>query len=346
VGKKILYVGDLWYGSTALWRLNALRHLGFKVVQIDSSKNFFWLLLKIYNVFHKIKIGLDLNSLNSRLLKAFHSEQYDIVWIDKGLTVRPSTLRKIKQAHTGIATLISFSPDDMFNTKNQTLNYKRSIKLYDHIVTTKTHNIDEFLSVGAKNVWLVQKSFDPAIHRMIELTDDERVRFNTEVGFIGNYEKERFDSMSFIANQGIKVTIRGDAWKRIKQSNANIRIIPKAYQGLEYSKIICATKINLGFLFKGNRDKQTARSIEIPACGGFLLAERTDEHMGLFIEGKEAEFFDSNYELLDKIQFFLKNESLRNRIARAGFRRCVDGRYDNQNVLKKVLSEMGITPDY
>ena len=118
------------------------------------------------------------------------------------------------------------------------------------------------------------------------------------------------------------------------------KIVPNFYNGLEYSKVICATKINLGFLFKGNRDKQTTRSVEIPACGGFLLAERTSEHQALFKEGLEAEFFSSDEELKEKVLFYLSNESKRLSIAEAGHQRCLRDQYDNYHVFKKIIDQL------
>ncbi|RPI71813.1 MAG: glycosyltransferase family 1 protein, partial [Geobacteraceae bacterium] len=107
--------------------------------------------------------------------------------------------------------------------------------------------------------------------------------------------------------------------------------------GEDYSKAICATKINLNFLRKVNRDEVTSRSVEIPACGGFMLAERTCRHGEFFEEGKEAEFFSSNDELLAKITYYLAHDEERGRIARAGRERCVKSGYSMRVQLRQMI---------
>ena len=78
--------------------------------------------------------------------------------------------------------------------------------------------------------------------------------------------------------------------------------------------------------------------MEIPACGAFMLAERTREHLRLFEEGKEAAYFGSNEELLEKVHYYLNHEDERSTIASAGRQRCLDGGYSHHERLKYMLS--------
>ena len=57
----------------------------------------------------------------------------------------------------------------------------------------------------------------------------------------------------------------------------------------------------ISFLRKANLDMQTSRSIEIPAYGGILLTEDTNEHRSMFLSDIEAVFFKNPEELLNKI---------------------------------------------
>ena len=107
--------------------------------------------------------------------------------------------------------------------------------------------------------------------------------------------------------------------------------------GDKYSIALKCSKLALGLLSKLIPETTTTRTFEIPAVGGFLLAERTEDHMKLFEEGKEAEFFSGDEELRDKISFYLREDAERNRIARAGNTRCIKSGYHIRDELKKVL---------
>ena len=78
--------------------------------------------------------------------------------------------------------------------------------------------------------------------------------------------------------------------------------------------------------------------MEIPASGGFMLAERTDEHRALFEEGHEAVYFSTNEELLEKCRYYLAHDAERDAIARAGRQRCIDSDYSNEGMIRKCLN--------
>ena len=175
-----------------------------------------------------------------------------------------------------------------------------------------SHNLkpSELKKLGANKVIMVDKAFDTEQHFPMKITKEEVKVFGADVGFIGSYAPERKDILEFLALNGINVRVWGNGWEDQHADLPNLKLEKRPLvnkpQSLDYTKAIIATKINIGFLRKVNRDLQTDRSVEIPACGGFLLAERSVEHERLFNEGKEAVYFDTKKELLKKIKYLLK----------------------------------------
>ena len=337
---RILYIGPLGRGQTCRHRMETLQRLGHQVSGVDttppSRNKERWLPVR---VLRRVGYLPDLASANAQALDLLEQHPYEVLWVDKGLTIAPETLRRVKN-HWPSCRLVSYSGDDMLNPRNQSRRYLGCLPLYDLHVTTKSFNVPELKELGARDVLCVVNSYDSYVHRPMPLARAERENWACDVGFIGDFERERYRSMLALAGNGIKVTVRGPRWQRCVGEHANLVVKPGWVFDYDYAKAIRATKINLGFLRKVNRDLRTRRSVEIPACGGFMLAERTNEHLALFEEGKEAEFFASSDELVDKVRYYLTHEEARCRIAAAGRERCLRSGYSNEAVLCSVLARL------
>jgi spore maturation protein CgeB len=239
-------------------------------------------------------------------------------------------------------SIVGYSPDDMYGTHNQSAYFLRGLPLYDTFITTKSFNVDELRRLGARNVLFIGNGFDPDTHKPMHVTPEDRCTFGGAVGFIGAWEKERGSQMLSLAKAGVGVRVWG--WQPPKGlfqvKHANLVVEGRPLWGSDYVKAICGFDINLGFLRKQNRDLETTRSIEIPACGAFMLAERTKEHLILFEEGKEAEFFGSTEELISKCKFYLVHEEIRKKIAAAGRIRCLKSGYSNRDRIDAILRQI------
>jgi spore maturation protein CgeB len=109
---------------------------------------------------------------------------------------------------------------------------------------------------------------------------------------------------------------------------------------------LACSKIALSLNRKANRDTHVMRTFEIPACGAFFLAERTDEQLGMFVEDQEAVFFNGTDELLEKTTFYLRHPEARQKIAHAGYRRVTSGRNTYRDRALQLLNEAGVKSPY
>jgi spore maturation protein CgeB len=108
----------------------------------------------------------------------------------------------------------------------------------------------------------------------------------------------------------------------------------------DYARALTGSRIGLGFLRQVCPDQHTTRSFEIPACGSMLLADRTGEHREFFEEGKDAEFFGSATEMMDKLKFYASNTEATRRMAAAGHDRCVRSQYAYVYRVKNALQNI------
>jgi spore maturation protein CgeB len=95
---------------------------------------------------------------------------------------------------------------------------------------------------------------------------------------------------------------------------------------------------------RANRDDHVMRTFEIPACGAFMLTERTDTHLELFEEDREAAYFSSADELVSKVLYYLRHDSERMRISEAGYKKLSNGRHTYGDRLAQIIETAQALP--
>ena len=328
--------------ATTKQRLMALADLSVKVdivytYRLDEKINLFRKLSRSV----KFRLGYfpERNKENEKILDHLYRNNYDILFIEKGLSIKPKTINKAKKLRPRIR-IISYSLDDVMNKRNSSVYYQRSIPLYDFHFTNKKYNVPELENAGGKNVHYFINGYSVQVHHPETVTPTEMEYYGSDVAFIGTYEKERADLIRWLAENGIRIKI----WGWIKNAGASEMVHPgitvheACIYDDAYRKVISSSKINLCFLRKENRDTETTRSVEIPACGGFMIAERTSDHLRLFKEDEEAVYFDSKEELLEKINYYLNHEEERKVISINVRQRCITSKYSYTNQLKIIIS--------
>lgn len=336
---KIAYIGQLWLGGTCLERKRTITQLGHEVVEFDTTH---WTNLGnrlVRSIAHRLNHGTPVIGLN-RALEAFAKSlgHADAIWIDKGKWIYPSTLSAIKRATDGY--LVHYSPDAHFYD-NQSRHFDESIPDYDLIVTTKHYETDLYRARGAQRIVTTIQGYDPRFAAYSGRPEDCK-NWGSDVCFVGHQQPHYAQRLKVVANSVDCLKIWGPNWPQYASKNAwaTKAVQSKGVWGEDYLRALAHAKIGLGLLGKHVPETSTTRTFEIPAIGTFLLAERTDEHLSLFSEGEEAEFFSSDIELREKIDFYLSRDNLRERIAAAGRMRCIRSGYSGRERLQHVLKEI------
>jgi hypothetical protein len=332
---KILYVGPAYQGSNGTCWRDAFQELGHDVLTVDDEK----LTPGPQTTAEKVRFRMfgrrppasQIAAVNDTVTQAARTFQPDLTFYVKAYYVLPETLEETRRFGLNFA----YMNDDMFVPGVATFTFRENIRHMDCILTTKSFSVREYHNAGAPLAVYVANAYDPRIHYPAQPSAAERDLYNGDVAFIGNFHPWKADFLAELARHRdeFHMNIWGLAWSKTRRPDYWTRwgrwkrlqtcLREKPLWCAEMGKAIQANKITLGLLLRDVRDLHTSRSFEIPACGGFMIADRTEEHRMYFEEDREAVYFSSHEELVDKIRFYLAHEERRREIAEAGFQRCM-----------------------
>ena len=263
----------------------------------------------------------------------------EIVIVLKGMQLGRADVRRVKDS---AAWVVNLNHDDFFsvNRNNWTWLQHEALPAYDHVFTTRTVNVDEIRPLN-RSVSFLEFAYYPKIHHPEPIASDEAARWNVDVVFVGTWERPRALTLErLVLRVPSRYAIYGTQWHKLSRSSPLRRFVRGGeIVGDAFNKALGGAKIALGFLRKQNRDDYTQRTFEIPACGGFLLGERTARHLSYYREGEEAVFFDPDDpdELVRAVQGLLRNDTRREGIRQAGMRRLARGNHTYADRMTTLL---------
>lgn len=336
---RVLYIGSTWRGSNAQSIRRAFESLGHEVVAIETEEALAFygrsLVLRAANRLLKRPLRRHTRPICEAAVEAARATRPHMVFACKALYFDGNVLEDIRKASG--AVLVHWHPDDHRNKANSSADFRRAIPVYDVHVTPKTFNVAELLEDGARRVEFVPYAYDPEVHRPVP----PRPGPPRQAVFVGTFETERAAYLEQAAREGVDLEVWGGHWQRLpRRSPLRACCRFREVRADEMAATFASAQLCLGFLRKVNRDLHTARTFEIPASGGVLLSERTDEQRSFFEESKEALYFDTPDEMVASIRRYSARPDDLARIRAAALDRCRRDRYSYAERLQDLLSRI------
>lgn len=189
-----------------------------------------------------------------------------------------------------------------------------TLEKYTCIYTFSQSLVPVFEQLGAGTVSWLPFGFDPLMHRIVDNVDKNWMTNIAYLGAWGPIQEKWLEQLSPLG-----LAIYGPGWNHAKKNTGSFAAWREGRGvGGEMSNAICGAEIVFNLIRSEHGCAHSMKTFEIPACGGFMLTNWTEEQSIFFEDGKHCVYFHTKEEMIDKVKFYLKNSGLRRKIAEAG----------------------------
>ena len=311
---KILFSGyhNPHYETVTEYMERALRALGHEVIVYDDRRH-------VIPGRIRSRVGwlhrLDLACINRRLAEAARRGAVDAVVVTGGDRILPETVDRIRAM--GIVTAL-WTTDP---PKGHVPHLKVAPR-YDHIFCQGSEFVELLRETGTDRARWLPVGCEPASHHPIELTEEERRLWGSDVVFVGSHYPER--EALFEALADFDLALWGPGWGNLRDGSPLQGRIHKAHTvPSDWLRIYSASRIVLATHYRdpGGRyavHQASPRVFEVMACGAFLVTDRQRDTFSLFQDGRHLVGFDDADDLRRKIRHYLDRPRERRAIAERG----------------------------
>ena len=198
--------------------------------------------------------------------------------------------------------VVNFSTDDPWNPAHRSSWFLKALTAYDRLYSPRRANLKDFDELGCRSVSWLPFAYQPAVHFPV---DKDPGKWRSDVAFVGGADKDRVPMIGKLISSGVDVSLWGGYWERFSSTKSAARGIATSET---VRHVLSNTTCALTLGRRSNRDGHAMRTFEVAAIGAPALVEGTVEHRELFgDEGDVVRYFDSDADLLEKLQWFLMN---------------------------------------
>jgi hypothetical protein len=261
------------------------------------------------------------HEFNRELLIQADRQRPEFLLVFKGPFVSPTTLDQLRKI--GLRTYC-FYPDNSFFAHGPRI--PRALPNYDWVFTAKSFGVEDMRNrLGVTRASVLLHGFDPDLHRPIPLTVSDAAVYGCDVSFIGTWSPKKEKLLTALKRNRPATHLRiwGEQWHKARAGELREAIGGHEVVGEQYVRAIRASRINIAILSEqrtgaSSGDRITSRTFHIPAAGGFMLHERTEEVTARFREDVDCACFSDASELTEKVDAYLSNDERRAWVAESG----------------------------
>ncbi|NLR90502.1 glycosyltransferase family protein [Flammeovirga agarivorans] len=335
---KILIIGSKKNNTTDYFYYNLLKEKGYNIKIFESHDIFNEFYYR--NIFNKILFRLKLSNIYYKInvaLKKIALNDYDIIWIFKGMEIYPSTISYLKNKTT--AKIVNYNGDHPYIYESRGFGNKNvlnSIKLYDlHLSYSKEIQKNLINKFNVQCKWL---PFGYEWSKVNQVYHDKKIGC-----FIGNPDNNRAQIIRQLTNNGIMMHLYGNNWIKHIKENKFIKIFP-AVHNEEYLSTAQKYRFQLNIFRNQNKDSHNMRTFEMPAFGCISLNPYSKEQTSFFEENIECFYYNDNNDLISKAKHIINlSEEEAYKIKQNAYNKSISSNYkysDRINILESYFNEI------
>ena len=285
----------------------------------------------------------DMKRLNNGLIKLVNQFKPDIFLVNCGGTLFSETITEI---HERFNTITINWLSDFPGGAGVLETALKVVPAYDFFFAQSTDALKAHEQHGNKGGMQLNAACDPDIHKPLNLSSEEKVKYGSDICFVGSMYPERVDLFETLTD--FDLGIWGPGWDKLDNNSPlkkHIRGGPTTPD--TWVKIYNASKIVINYMGRYSTDvdevkitQASPRVFETLSCGSFQIVDSKKDVVSLFNSGEHLVCFKKICEVKDLVKEYLGNHQKREEIANNG-RKEVLAKHTWVHRIEEILKAIG-----